>query len=108
MFSALLQFLRDRRGGVGISFVAFLPIMLSGMALAVDYSNYRLAQTRMQTAADAGALAGVGRLGGSSATPVSKAVASSWEHLRHPHLHLRSIGDCCEAAQAEPNIHLSI
>jgi len=44
------------------------------MALAVDYSNYRLAQTRMQTAADAGALAGVGNLGGSSATPVSKAV----------------------------------
>ena len=81
MFNALQRFLRDRRGAVAISFVAMLPIMVSGMALAIDYSNYRLAQTRMQTAVDSGALSAVAIANTTPGTMVSSAVGIVGQNL---------------------------
>jgi Flp pilus assembly protein TadG len=74
MFSSIRKLFRDRRGAVAVSFVVMLPIMLSGMALAIDYSNYRLAQTRLQTAVDAGALSGVAAANTTSTAMVTSAV----------------------------------
>lgn len=50
--------LRDERGGVALAAALTLPVLLGFGALAVDASHHRLVQNRLQTAADAAALAG--------------------------------------------------
>lgn len=73
LFPLLAALLRDRRGASAMSFVLMLPLMLSGVALATDYSNYRLVQTRLQAAADAAALSAVSDLKASSEEMATKA-----------------------------------
>lgn len=62
-FSKLRRQLRrlqsDGRGAVAFMFAAMMPVVLGGLALAVDVSVYRIAHTRLQAAADAAALAGL-------------------------------------------------
>lgn len=67
--------MRDRRGAVAASFVLMLPLILSGMALAIDYSTFRLTQTRLQTAADSAALAAIDDLKWTDEEKVAKALA---------------------------------
>ncbi len=73
LFPTLAALLRDRRGASAMSFVLLLPLMLSGVAMATDYSNYRLVQTRLQAAADAAALSAVSDLKATSDQMASKA-----------------------------------
>lgn len=74
MMNALRNIVRDRRGAVAASFVLMLPVMLAGMAMAIDYSTFRITYTRMQTAADAAALAAIDDLSLSDAEKVQKAL----------------------------------
>lgn len=71
----LRKLLQSRRGGAAMSFAVALPIMISGMGLAIDYSLYRLTHSRMQAAADAAALAAVADI--ASGADVMKASAVS-------------------------------
>lgn len=50
---------RDDRGAVAFIFAAMVPAVLGGLAFAVDLSMYRIAQSRLQAAADSAALAGL-------------------------------------------------
>jgi Flp pilus assembly protein TadG len=72
---AMRKILSNKRGAVAAAFALTLPVMLAGMAMAVDYSMFRLTHTRMQIAADAAALAAIGTLSDSDSTKVSKALA---------------------------------
>ncbi len=66
--------LRDDKRGVIAMFVALsVPILVGSTAFAIDFTNYRLVSSRMQAAADAGALAGVKSLD-SPNTTVSEAI----------------------------------
>jgi Flp pilus assembly protein TadG len=66
--------LRDDKQGVIALFVALsVPILVGSTAFAIDFTNYRLVSSRMQAAADAGALAGVKALDNPSST-VSEAI----------------------------------
>jgi hypothetical protein len=71
---------RNRRGAVAYMVAASLPILLGGMAFAVDVSMYRMVHNRMQGAADAAALAGLAAVvdQGDAATA---AVASAYENV---------------------------
>lgn len=72
---ALGKLIRHRGGAAAAMFVLSLPVMLAGMAMAVDYSLFRLTHTRMQIAVDAGALAAINDLAQSDASKVAKARA---------------------------------
>jgi hypothetical protein len=50
---------RDERGAVALLGALLLPVLVGAGALVVDLGQYRLANNRMQSAADAGALAAV-------------------------------------------------
>lgn len=56
---SIKRLLKDRRGAVAFTFALFVPVLIGAGALAVDMANYRYVDNRLQTAADAGALAGV-------------------------------------------------
>jgi Flp pilus assembly protein TadG len=75
MLSATLRFWRDRRAATAVSFALMLPLLVSGMGLAVDYSNYRLVQSRLQTAADVAALSAVADSKANASTKVSTAIS---------------------------------
>lgn len=69
-----LRNLRDDRQGIIAVFVALsVPILVGSAAFAVDFTNYRIVASRLQAAADAGALAGVKSLD-KPATAISEAV----------------------------------
>jgi hypothetical protein len=59
----LRALIRDDRGSVAVFVALALPVLLGFAGLAVDVSHHRLVQNRLQTAADAAALAGVQSLG---------------------------------------------
>ena len=65
----------DRRAGVAMSFAIMLPLLMSGMALAMDYSSFRLTQTRMQTAVDAAALAAIDDVSANTTTKTATAIS---------------------------------
>jgi Flp pilus assembly protein TadG len=71
----MIRLWRDRRAATAISFALMLPVLVSGMGMAVDYSNYRLVQSRLQTAADVAALSAVADSKANAATKVSTALA---------------------------------
>lgn len=55
-----LRALRDDRRGIIAVFMALsVPVLIGSVAYAIDFTNYRLVASRLQAAADAGALAGV-------------------------------------------------
>lgn len=56
---SLRALLRDERGAVAIAVALLMPVMVGLTALAVDVSNTRMIHNRLQSAADAGALAAV-------------------------------------------------
>lgn len=62
MFDPVINLWRSRRAATAVSFALMLPLMLSGLGLAIDYSNYRLVQSRLQAAADLAALSALGDL----------------------------------------------
>lgn len=72
---SIRNLLRNRRGAAAAAFALSLPIILSGMALAIDYASFRVTHTRMQNAADAAALAAIGNLTVDDKGKVNKAVA---------------------------------
>jgi hypothetical protein len=51
-------FVADRAGGMAVTVAVCLAVLLAGAALAVDYARLAWVQNELQTAADAGALAG--------------------------------------------------
>ncbi|WP_199555123.1 pilus assembly protein TadG-related protein [Sandaracinobacteroides hominis] len=53
------RLLRDNRGAVAFTFALMVPVFIGAGALAVDMANYRYVDNRLQTAADAAALAAV-------------------------------------------------
>lgn len=55
----LRALVRDERGAVAIAVALMMPVMVGLSALAVDVGNSRLIRNRLQSAADAGALAAV-------------------------------------------------
>jgi Flp pilus assembly protein TadG len=58
------QFLmRAERGNIAIMFAMVLPLLLSGVGLAVDFAVFSMKQTTLQSAADMAALAGAKELG---------------------------------------------
>lgn len=65
---------RNDRGAVAVIVAIVLPVLLGVAALAVDVSLYRVMQNKMQSAADAGALAGVKTLDEQAAV-VAQAIA---------------------------------
>jgi Flp pilus assembly protein TadG len=75
MLSKLCPPRRDRSGAVAMSFVVLLPLMLTGIGLAVDYSIFRINHTTMQAAVDAGALAAIDNLNADASAKVATAVA---------------------------------
>lgn len=56
---SLKQLHRNDSGAVAFVFAAMMPAVLGGLALAIDVSMYRIAQSRLQAAADSAALAGL-------------------------------------------------
>ena len=73
--------LRDRRGAVA-AWVALMLVMLLGMgALAVDMSFLWVMRNRLQSTADAAALAGASQLGVDEATVKAQAVAYAQKNL---------------------------
>jgi Flp pilus assembly protein TadG len=69
-----LRALREDRRGIVAVFVALsVPVLIGSVAYAIDFTNYRLVASRLQAAADAGALAGVKSLD-KPATSVTEAV----------------------------------
>lgn len=69
-----LRALRDDRRGIVAVFVALsVPVLIGSVAYAIDFTNYRLVASRLQAAADAGALAGVKSLDNPT-TSVSEAI----------------------------------
>lgn len=67
--------LRDRRGAIGPLFALALPAMTLAIGLAVDGANLRLAQARLQVAADAAATAAVRQLSNGGAVAEAQRVA---------------------------------
>lgn len=63
----------DRSGMAAIFFALSVPVLVGSVGFAIDFTNYRLVAGRMQSAADAGALAGVKALDAPTKT-VSEAV----------------------------------
>ncbi|MCG2840577.1 DUF4114 domain-containing protein [Sandaracinobacter sp. RS1-74] len=49
----------DRKGVVAMVMAVSVPVLIGSAAFAIDFTNYRIINSRMQAAADAGALAGV-------------------------------------------------
>lgn len=62
MFDPVISLWKSRRAATAVSFALMLPLMISGLGLAIDYSNYRLVQSRLQAAADLAALSALGDL----------------------------------------------
>ncbi|GGE07353.1 hypothetical protein GCM10011529_12210 [Polymorphobacter glacialis] len=54
--------MRDKNGAVAFVVAAALPVLIGGLALAIDVASYRIVHGQMQAAADAGALAGLMQL----------------------------------------------
>lgn len=57
------QLLGDEGGAIAVAVALLMPVLIGVGAFAVDISHTRLVQNRLQSAADAGALAGVQLLG---------------------------------------------
>lgn len=55
----LHRLLKDQRGVAAMFFALSVPVILGAVAYAVDFTNYRVTHNRLQTAADAAAIAGV-------------------------------------------------
>lgn len=74
MFGIIGRIVRNRRGGTAASFALLLPVLLSGMGIAIDYSHYHLVHTRLQAAVDAAALSAITDLSVGEGEIVDKAV----------------------------------
>ncbi len=72
--SSFRRIAADRRGVTATVVALFMPVLLGGLALAVDVAMFRTVQNRLQTAADASALAAVVSAGNSTLA-TSQAVA---------------------------------
>lgn len=55
---SLLQLLRDRRGGIAVSFALALPALMAGLGVASDVARMVSVKSNLQAAADAAAIAG--------------------------------------------------
>lgn len=56
----LLRAIRaDRRGAIAILVAIAMPVLIAMMTFAIDFTNFRVIKSRLQAAADAGAIAGV-------------------------------------------------
>jgi Flp pilus assembly protein TadG len=75
MMTSIKSLLRNRRGAAAAAFALSLPVILAGMALAIDYASFRVTHTRMQNAADAAALAAISDLALDDAAKVEKALS---------------------------------
>jgi Flp pilus assembly protein TadG len=73
--ASIRNLIRNRRGAAAAVFALTLPVMLAGMAMAIDYASFRVTHTRMQNAADAAALAAIGDLALDDAAKSAKALA---------------------------------
>lgn len=51
--------LRDRGGAIAILVAIAMPALIGAMVFAIDFTNFRITQNRLQAAADAAAIAGV-------------------------------------------------
>ncbi len=72
------QIARDRRGGVAVVFALVVPVLLGFAGVAVDYATWTNQAARLQSAADAAALAAARELSLSSADEARvKAIAEA-------------------------------
>jgi hypothetical protein len=71
---------RSRKGAVAYIVAAAMPVLLGGLAFAVDMSVYRMVHNRMQSASDAAALAALAAVVHSE-DATSAAVASALENV---------------------------
>lgn len=60
LFDLILDFVRDRRANVALSFGILMPVMVAVGGLAVDNALWDAQKTKLQDIADAAALAGAG------------------------------------------------
>jgi hypothetical protein len=69
------KLLASKSGATAAIFALAVPVMVGGLAFAVDIGYYRVVQNRMQIAVDGGALAGVVEIqnGGDVATTLARA-----------------------------------
>lgn len=66
--------LRDERGSIAVNVAVVLIVMLGMVSLGVEVTNVYLTKARMQTAADAAAVAGATALGASGASSITSEV----------------------------------
>ena len=81
--SPVKAFLRDENGAVAIIMIAMLPVFVGFLTLAIDASHFYVVKNRLQTAAEAAALAGTQFVGldtdtggTSGSTPCASATAA--------------------------------
>ena len=71
------RFRKDRRGAAAILFALSMPMLIGGLGLGLEVSNWYMTQRGMQNAADAGALAAATN-GSSNYDVEAKAVAAQY------------------------------
>ena len=85
---------KDRSGVVAMLVALSLPMLVGAAALTIDIANFRYVQGRMQSAADAGALAGIAKLD----TPTdAKAAAADYAGRNVP----AGFGDVTKSSDVE-------
>jgi hypothetical protein len=77
IMTLLRQFLRDRRGSTSILFALAMPMLVGGLGIGFEVSNWYLAQRGMQNAADAAVLAAASN-GGANFDDEGTAVAAQF------------------------------
>ncbi|WP_374387407.1 TadG family pilus assembly protein [Sandaracinobacter sp.] len=88
---------RDKSGVVAMLVALSLPMLVGAAALTIDIANFRYVQGRMQSAADAGALAGIAKLD----TPTdAKAAAADYAGRNVP----AAFGDVTKSSDVEIGI----
>ena len=77
----LRRFQRDTKGGLSLIAAIVVPVMIGAGAFAVDISYYHVVENRLQTAADAAALAAVREVRDSVSGAVVTAVALAADNV---------------------------
>src|ERR1700722_7000282 len=73
--AAILDFRRNRRGGIAILFALGLPVVLLAIGISVDFGRAAAVRTQLNSAADAAVLAALTPTMLQSTTDVAKAAA---------------------------------
>ncbi|MBV9287413.1 MAG: hypothetical protein JO288_06255 [Hyphomicrobiales bacterium] len=99
----------DERGAFGVMLTVMLPVFAGFMTLAVDMAYVYTVQDRLQTAADAAALAGAqyaGLYSGTSSTPCTGSSASPDDATSKPYCHYTETVAAGNAPTASPGTFL--